>query len=57
MSAFKHITIFGMSPPRVIKNTNCQQNGGRCVESTEDPKWISKIIRPLPRLPYGTRYP
>ncbi|KAL1255231.1 hypothetical protein QQF64_013292 [Cirrhinus molitorella] len=30
-----------MSPARVIKNTNCQQNGGCCVESTEDPKWIS----------------
>ncbi len=30
-----------MSPARVIKNTNCQQNGGCCVESTEHPKWIS----------------
>lgn len=30
-----------MSLARVIKNTNCQQNGGCCAESTEDPKWIS----------------
>jgi len=38
---YKNLTLFGMSLARVIKNTNCQQNGGCCVESTEDPKWIS----------------